>query len=190
VRDEGNQGVGIEKAPVVPDNALTVRVIRSRRRKRSVSARIVRNVLYVSAPLHIGQQQLEGIIRELQGNIERKQRQQLLNRDSDLYRRAERLNKQYFNSVLLVDDIKYVANQKQLYGCCDFHKRAIRISVDVASMPEWVKDYVVMHELAHLLEPNHSSKFWDMVKQYKYSERARGFLIAKGIERHEESSEG
>jgi hypothetical protein len=48
-------------------------------------------------------------------------------------------------------------------------------------MPEWVRKYVVIHEMAHLVEPNHSRAFWDIVSRYKLAERARGYLMAAGV---------
>jgi predicted metal-dependent hydrolase len=44
-------------------------------------------------------------------------------------------------------------------------------------MPAWVVDYVLIHELAHLLEPGHDAKFWAWVDRYPQSERAKGYLI-------------
>ncbi len=43
-------------------------------------------------------------------------------------------------------------------------------------MPDWVVDYVLLHELAHLVEPTHSSSFWALVDRYPQAERARGYL--------------
>jgi predicted metal-dependent hydrolase len=43
-------------------------------------------------------------------------------------------------------------------------------------MPEWVVDYVLLHELAHLLVPGHGPAFWAMLESYPRLERARGYL--------------
>jgi predicted metal-dependent hydrolase len=43
-------------------------------------------------------------------------------------------------------------------------------------MPDWVLDYVLLHELAHLVVPSHNSLFWNLVARYPRAERARGFL--------------
>ena len=43
-------------------------------------------------------------------------------------------------------------------------------------MPGWVVDYVLLHELAHLLEPSHNARFWSLLEAYPRLERARGYL--------------
>jgi predicted metal-dependent hydrolase len=43
-------------------------------------------------------------------------------------------------------------------------------------MPAWVIDYVLLHELAHLVVPSHNSAFWALVARYPKTERARGYL--------------
>ena len=75
-----------------------------------------------------------------------------------------------------------MTNQQKRYGSCTPATATIRISTRVAQMPLWVLDYVLVHELAHLLEANHSPRFWELVARYPLSERARGYLIAIGLE--------
>lgn len=104
-------------------------------------------------------------------------------RDSVLLRcRAERLNHRYFDGRLQIASIHYVTNQKRRYGSCSVATGRIRIADRVADLPTWVIDYVLVHELAHLEQPNHSPAFWHLVNRYPLSERARGYLIALSSE--------
>ena len=60
--------------------------------------------------------------------------------------------------------------------------REIRISTRLAECPSWVLDYVLVHELAHLVELNHGPQFDSLVNRYPKAERARGYLIAKDLD--------
>jgi predicted metal-dependent hydrolase len=81
--------------------------------------------------------------------------------------------------------VRWVSNQASLWGSCTIATRDIRVSDRLAAFPGWVLDYVLVHELAHLAEPSHSKRFWSLVNRYPKAERARGFLIAKGLETDE-----
>ena len=96
------------------------------------------------------------------------------------------LNQQYFDNLLHWESIRWVANQNRRHGSCNTDRGTIRISHRIAEMPRFVQDYVIVHELAHVIEPNHSQRFWDLVCQYPRAERARGYLMAVGIEDQEE----
>jgi predicted metal-dependent hydrolase len=54
--------------------------------------------------------------------------------------------------------------------------RTIRLSSRMQGMPAWVVDYVLVHELAHLLVTGHGPRFWAEVEGFPQSERARGYL--------------
>ena len=57
-------------------------------------------------------------------------------------------------------------------------------------MPGWVIDYVLLHELAHLLEAGHTQAFWRMVDRFPKAERARGFLEGVALAAKWEMSAG
>ena len=112
-------------------------------------------------------------------------KRKLIGDEKLLIERAKRINKKFFNGSLDFT-IKYVSNQNKRFGSCTPETKMIRISDRVAKMPSWVQDYVILHELTHLIHPNHSKEFWDKVNEYKYTERAKGYLIAVGMNKDEE----
>ncbi len=160
---------------------MEVKIIRSSRRMRTISARVVKDILVVRAPAALSRQRLENIIDKFRLKFERKRLKGELERIHGLAVVAARINDKYFNNKLKIGSIEYVTGQNSKFGCCNYQTADIRISYKVGLMPEWVRDYVVMHEMAHLIEPNHSKLFWDIVSRYKLAERARGYLMAAGI---------
>ena len=164
---------------------MEVRVVRSKRRKKTVEARLESGVLVVRAPAAISDAELAPIIEKLKARVEKKQRRRQFKSDASLQARARELNRRYFDGKLTWASIRYVTNQNKRFGSCTPSHGTIRISHHVAGMPAWVRDYVIVHELAHLVEPNHSRAFWDLVNRYPKTERARGYLIAIGMEADE-----
>ncbi len=164
---------------------MEVKVIRSRRRKRTIGARLVKDELLVSAPLAISQERLDKIIADFKIKFEKKKLKQELDRNQNLIDIAGKLNDKYFQNKLKVNSIEYVTDQESKFGCCNYRDARIRISHRIGLMPNWVRDYVIIHEMAHLIEPNHSRAFWDIVGRYELAERARGFLMAAGLERED-----
>lgn len=164
---------------------MDVKIIRSERRVKTVDARIVDGVFVVRAPAHISDAELEPIVQRLLARYERRKAREQLD-DAALARRARTLNKRYFDGKLKWKSIKWASNQNKVAGSCSAGKGTIRISHRLAEMPAFVRDYVIVHELAHLKEPNHSPRFWKLVNRYPKAERARGYLMAMGMERMDE----
>jgi predicted metal-dependent hydrolase len=95
------------------------------------------------------------------------------------------LNERYFNGRFHWQSIRYVSNQNGRFGSCTPSRGTIRLSDRLVAMPTWVRDYVIVHELAHLEEANHGPRFWQLVNHYPLAERARGYLMAIGLEEME-----
>ena len=165
---------------------MEVKVLRSKRRKKTVEARLEAGVLVVRAPAAISDAELSPIIEKLKAKVKKKGRRRQYQNDASLEARARQLNRRYFDGALTWGSIRYVTNQNRRFGSCTPSQGSIRISHRLEGMPAWVRDYVVVHELAHLVEPNHSRAFWDLVNRYPKTERARGYLIAIGMEMDEE----
>jgi predicted metal-dependent hydrolase len=96
--------------------------------------------------------------------------------DPDLLQRARRLSDLWFGGMAVPESIRWVDNQHARWGSCTPGDRTIRLSDRLRTMPGWVVDYVIVHELAHLLEPGHDDRFWAWVHRYPKAERARGYL--------------
>jgi predicted metal-dependent hydrolase len=74
-------------------------------------------------------------------------------------RRVADLNNQFYQ--FLYSDITFKYN-KSNWGSCSY-KGHLNFSTRLFLAPQIVADYVIIHELAHLKEHNHSSSFWEVV---------------------------
>src|SRR6185437_11721751 len=155
---------------------VKVEVVRSPRRRKTVAAQEVNGVLRVSIPASMTKADEERWVAEMV----RRLRLRTTSFEVDLDRRAEQLADRY--RLPHPASIRWVDNQAGRWGSCTPADGAIRISSRLAREPAWVLDYVIMHELAHLVVPSHGQEFWAIVNRYPKTERARGFLIARGLE--------
>jgi hypothetical protein len=166
---------------------MEVKIVRSQQRAKTISARAVDGVFVVQAPAHMSDAELQPVVDKLLQRWQRRQAKNALD-DAALERRARELNRQYFGGKLQWQSVRWVNNQNTRHGSCTPSQGTIRISHRLAAMPAFVRDYVLVHELAHLLEPNHGQRFWRLVNQYPRTERARGYLMAVGLEQVEDEA--
>jgi hypothetical protein len=167
-----------------------VTIVRSRRRKKTIQTKYAGGHLWVYLPAGMSSHDEQKWIAKMIERSERwEQKRTVTKSDTWLLQRAQQFNKKYFNGTLDFS-ITFVTNQNSRFGSCTSVDKTIRISDKVKTMPLWVQDYIIIHELTHLLYPDHSKKFWETVNQYKYAERAKGYLIAVGTEAAEQDSNG
>ena len=150
--------------------------MRSARRRKTVQARRVGGVLRVRIPDWLSAEEEAAAVERLRLRFDRAQRTAQV----DLAARTTGLADRH--GLPHPAAIRWVANQEQRWGSCTPSTGTIRISDRMAAFPDWVLDYVLVHELAHLVESGHGPAFWGLVARYPLTERARGYLIAKGID--------
>ncbi len=97
--------------------------------------------------------------------------------DPDLEVRARTLSDRHLDGRPQPSSVRWSTNQQHRWGSCTTLDATIRLSTRLRGMPGWVLDYVLVHELAHLLVPDHSAAFWALVERYPRAERARGYLL-------------
>lgn len=168
-------------APGSEEEFTRIEVRRSARRKKTISAEIHGDTLIVSIPERMSRAEEQEWVAKMADRMSERKRRDRLNSDGDLRRKADELADRYLGGIRCAD-ISWVNNQRSRWGSCTPTEGSIRISLSLADYPVWVRDYVIVHELAHLVHADHSPAFWDLVGRYPLTERARGYLMAKGIE--------
>jgi predicted metal-dependent hydrolase len=152
-----------------------VEVRRSRRRRRTVSAYREGGRTIVLIPARFTKAEEREWVATMVERLDRGDRRRRPS-DAQLRRRAEELSARYLGGLARPSSIRWVTNQRSRWGSCTPADGTIRISDRVKGMPPYVLDYVVLHELAHLLAPGHGSEFWSLLEGYPRLERARGYL--------------
>jgi predicted metal-dependent hydrolase len=153
---------------------MEIEVVRSRRRRKTVQAQLVDGVLRIAIPDHLSPDEEARWVEKMRDRFTRSSERA----EIDLTARAATLATRH--GLPEPATIRWSERQRTLWGSCTIETQAIRISSRVARFPTWVLDYVIVHELAHLVEADHGHSFWELVNRYPMAERARGYLIAKG----------
>ena len=153
-----------------------VEVRRSKRRRRTVSAYREGERIVVLIPASMSRRQEAEWVEKMLTRLERSERRRRPS-DDDLMRRANDLSDRYLGGLATPESVRWVDNQQTRWGSCTPGDRTIRLSARLQAMPSWVVDYVLVHELAHLLEPGHDASFWAWVDRYPRAERAKGYLV-------------
>jgi len=60
----------------------------------------------------------------------------------------------------------FVQHMKTKWGGCNHAKRTIRLNTELAKKPRECLEYIVVHELVHLLEPTHNERFQALMDRF------------------------
>ena len=158
-----------------------VEVRRSARRTRTVAAFWENGTAVVAIPARFtAAQESEWVHRMLeklhrQGTRRQKRRHQPAT-DAGLAAHAADLSARYFGGRAVPTSVRWVSNQNSRWGSATPSEGTIRLSDKLRDMPQWVIDYVLLHELAHLLVAGHDAAFWKLLEAYPETARAKAFL--------------
>ena len=167
-----------EPTPAVsksPAAGPPVEVRRSKRRKRTVSAHREGDTIVVSIPARMSKAEEREWVALMVERVTASERRRRPS-DEQLLDRALALSQQYLGGRARPESVRWVDNQRARWGSATPVDRTIRISSRLRGAPAYVVDYVLLHELAHLLRGDHSKGFWALLADYPHLERARGFL--------------
>jgi predicted metal-dependent hydrolase len=166
--------------PARPSGWPEVEVRVSARRRKTSEARWVGGRIVVSLPAHLSGEAREKTIAWLVDRLVAKHPLRQAIGDTELMARSEALSDRYRIGARPTS-VRWVTNQMSRWGSCSFHSGEIRISHRLRSVPEWVLDAVLVHELAHLVHPNHSPDFHRLANNYPRHKEAGIFLAGYGL---------
>jgi predicted metal-dependent hydrolase len=146
----------------------------SKRRKKTAGAHWEGDRIVVVVPVHLRGAERDQMVDELSRRLIR-HRPHLHASDDQLMQRATSLGRRYLDGVAPAS-IRWSSTQNKRWGSCTLATREIRISERLRVTPSWVLDAVIVHELAHLLEPNHSPRFRALEHRYPRRAEADNFL--------------
>ena len=163
---------------------FTVEVLRSKRRKRSVGAQLIGDVLHITVPSWMSRAEEAASVEKMSASY----RRQLSTDRINLRQRALGLSRKH--SLPRPREIVWDDTMSARWGTCTLDTGEIRLSTRLAAFPNWVLDYVIVHELCHMEIESHTPEFWELVNRYPRAERAVGYLIAKSGEKDDEEFAG
>lgn len=158
------------------DGSREVEVRRSTRRRRTVSAYRDGARIVVLIPSRFSKAEEARWVAEMVRRVDVGARRRRGSGDAALARRAVELSTTYLGGRAEPASVRWVGSMRTRWASCTPVDGTIRLSDRLREMPHWVRDYVLVHELAHLLVPGHGPDFWALVQRYPRTERARGYL--------------
>lgn len=159
----------------VPGLPPEIEVRRSTRRRRSVAAHREAEMTVVVVPERMS---VREVTKHALALHERLLKRTARRRPSDaqLLARAKRLRREHLPEVPEPRSVSWSTQQNQRWGSCTPADAAIRLSSRMQDMPQYVIDYVLIHELSHLAHADHGPEFHALVARYPDTDRAYAYL--------------
>ena len=174
---------------VVADEAVAdlppvVEIRTSTRRRKTIAAHWEGDRIVVVVPHRLPKRDRQAYADELVARLlaSRARRRPT---DAALTARAAELSRRYLDGEAVPASVTWSSRQHARWGSCTPSDRTIRISDRLQDVPAWVLDTVLVHELAHLIHPEHSPEFHRLVDRHPRMAESDAFLAgyALGLDR-------
>lgn len=162
--------------PLGPAGVAEVEIRVSEKRRKSSQAHLEAGRIVVVVPSRMSVAAREEVAARLAARMLDHASNRADSSDADLERRAIELGRRYLDGARPCS-IRWVTNQARRWGSCTPATGAVRLSARLRTVPDWVLDAVIVHELAHLLEPSHSPRFRSLCGRFPRSGEADAFLL-------------
>lgn len=160
-----------------PPKEYDVIVELSPRRRKTVSGMLTGSTVHAKAPMRMSERRLRKTLTDLVEFLLRKQRHKIGNGDGALLERAKTLCERFLpDAKILPQSVVISPRLTSSWGLCDITEKQIRLNKQIEHLPAWVVDYLLLHEAAHLIFPNHGNGFKALVGRYSRTKEARAFL--------------
>ena len=147
-----------------------------RKRVKNVNARLRGSTLFISAPPDLPPKRLHQIANEMARKLVRRAHAQRANSEEDALKLAAKVARR-FPQPPSVERVVFVTTQRASWGSYSQRTSTIRLNAALRSMPRWVVEAVMAHELAHDIHSDHSAAFWELLQSVcPDTDRARTFL--------------
>ncbi|MFC0581359.1 SprT-like domain-containing protein [Micrococcoides hystricis] len=152
-----------------------VKVVRSARRRKTISANWEDGLIRLQIPATLSKDEELRWAERMVTKLHRRSGATDFGQEQ-LENLAAELNERYFDGAATPSEVVFSSRQNTLWGSCSRRSRKIRLNQDLARMPQWVLEGVLVHELAHLLEPNHGPRFKALEARYERIKEVHAFL--------------
>ena len=160
------------------ERAFLVEVRRSKKRRKTIEAYRKGDTIIVAIPARMSRREEERVVAEM---VSKLSKDDLRLTSTELMSRALELNSLYLGGKATPLTVEWSSRMERIWGSCTIEERAIRLSNRLDDAPRYALDYILLHELVHLLVAGHGSDFKALLSVYPQLERAEGYLEGRQI---------